>query len=136
MRMMYILIGIVVLSLVYVRVAPSDPARWHRPISAQDAGETTGRNSYLVVKSGVTPDQFAHLVAVAGAASRTESLDGDESSGLFTFVTRSRLIGFPDYTTIQLVGDVLSIQARSRFGYGDGGVNRARVLAWLAAADL
>jgi len=50
--------------------------------------------------------------------------------------TRSRLWGFPDYTTVVATehegAPVLMIHARLRFGKADLGVNKARVQAWLA----
>ncbi|HHB81701.1 MAG TPA: DUF1499 domain-containing protein, partial [Aliiroseovarius sp.] len=47
-----------------------------------------------------------------------------------TFVTRSRLWGFPDYTTIAYADGRITIFARLRFGRSDLGVNAARVGAW------
>jgi uncharacterized protein (DUF1499 family) len=44
-----------------------------------------------------------------------------------TYVTRSRWIGFPDYTTIEQDGDVIKLYARLRFGQSDLGVNKARL---------
>ncbi|MEM9126862.1 MAG: DUF1499 domain-containing protein, partial [Pseudomonadota bacterium] len=70
---------------------------------------------------------------IARASARTSVLAGSVSDGLVTYVTRSRLIGFPDYTTAQQDGDTLRIHARLRFGRSDFGVNRNRVDTWLAA---
>jgi uncharacterized protein (DUF1499 family) len=59
---------------------------------------------------------------------------------MITYVQRSRIIGFPDYITVKAVpmetglpeaGAGLIVYSRSRYGYGDFGVNRARVEAWL-----
>ena len=53
-----------------------------------------------------------------------------------TYVTRSALWGFPDYTSVKVVpdgaGSVVTIFARARFGESDIGVNRARVERWLS----
>jgi len=55
-------------------------------------------------------------------------------AGRITYVTRSRLWGFPDYTTVQVIpgaaGATLALHARARFGQSDVGVNRARVERW------
>jgi uncharacterized protein (DUF1499 family) len=52
--------------------------------------------------------------------------------GRITYITRTKIIGFPDYTTVQQDGDVLRIHGRLRFGRKDFGVNKARVDGWLA----
>ena len=50
---------------------------------------------------------------------------------MITYVTRSRVFGFPDYTTVRQAGDTLEIHGRLRFGESDMGVNAARVDGWL-----
>ena len=47
------------------------------------------------------------------------------------FVTRSRVMGFPDITQVFVRDGVLTIHAHLVFGSSDLGVNKARVLAWL-----
>ena len=60
-----------------------------------------------------------------GALSAYQSLDD--------LIIRSRVFGFPDYTTVQQDGDTLRIYGRLRFGRRDFDVNRTRVDGWLAA---
>ena len=48
-----------------------------------------------------------------------------------TYVTRTKFMGFPDYTTARQDGDFLKVYARLRFGRSDLGVNGARIADWL-----
>lgn len=145
MRLAGPILGLGVLALlglaVWVRLAPSDPAVWHvDPETVRDRG---ARNSYLVAPGGdaappevpMTPDQVAsRLDAIALAAARTTRLAGQ--GDFVTYLTRSALFGFPDYTSVRIrptaTGSQVLIFARSRFGDSDLGVNRARVDAWIA----
>jgi uncharacterized protein (DUF1499 family) len=56
------------------------------------------------------------------------------------YVARSALLNFPDLVTAQVKpngtgGSALILYSRSVYGYGDLGVNRKRLTAWLAAID-
>jgi uncharacterized protein (DUF1499 family) len=122
----------------YVRLAPSDPARWHvAPLAEGPAGEVVvaGLNRAtlrLGPEAGAPADLLARLDAVALATPRTVRLAGSVEAGRITWITRSALWGFPDYTTAEVRPDGLAIEARSRFGQGDMGVNAARLRDWLA----
>jgi hypothetical protein len=54
---------------------------------------------------------------------------------MITWVTRSAVLGFPDYTTAAARAEgsatALALHARLRFGRGDFGVNAARLRHWL-----
>lgn len=121
--------------LVYVRLAPSDPARWHiDPLALPDpASPNFARADELIAAPAETV--AARLAAVAQAEGAVR-LAGDDRFA--TWVSRSRWMGFPDYTTIRLEpaegGTRLIALARARFGYSDLGVNRARLERWIAAA--
>lgn len=129
------MIAAVVLALVaivigYVRLAPIDPAVWHVPPGVTaDADLANG----ALRRRETGPEGLARLAALALATPRTRIAFGSVDSGMVTFVTRSRLIGFPDYATARQNGDWLEICARSRFGGSDWGVNKARIDAWLQA---
>jgi uncharacterized protein (DUF1499 family) len=113
---------------VWVRLAPSDPARWHvAPKAAQDRDMRAG--VIRVIDGGA--DDLARLDAIIRATPRTAHLAGSLDEGMLTYVTRSALWGFPDYTTIVQRGGNLTIHARLRFGRSDSGVNKARVARWL-----
>lgn len=137
-------------AVLYVRTAPSDPTAWHvDPMAA----ERTGRpNDFLVrppgffgadMESRIYPLAIGTLSrafdAVAASEPRVSRLAGNPDEGFVTYVARSRLIGFPDYVSVRVVpagdGVALAIWSRARFGYGDGGVNQARVERWIEGAE-
>jgi uncharacterized protein (DUF1499 family) len=135
----YLALGLlvaVVAFAAYVRLAPSDPGRWNvAPVADGPAGEVVvaGLNSAtlrLGPEAGAAADLLARLDAVALAAPRTTRLAGGVEEGRITWVTRSALWGFPDYTTAEVRPDGLGIAARSRFGQSDMGVNAARLRDW------
>ncbi len=52
------------------------------------------------------------------------------------FVARSKLCNYPDLIAIQITPDSMpALYSRSIYGQSDLGVNRARLVAWLAALD-
>ncbi len=67
------------------------------------------------------------------ATPRTTLLAGSAGEGLLTFQTRSLIWGFPDYTTVTVENGLLIVYGRLRFGRSDIGVNKARILSWLAS---
>mgnify|MGYP000701681118 CR=1 FL=1 len=79
------------------------------------------------------PDTLEQLDMIARATPRTRVLAGSLAEGRYTYVTRSAIIGFPDFTTVEQQADVVRIHARQRFGSSDLGVNAARVDGWLQA---
>jgi hypothetical protein len=146
MRVMGIVAGGVVLAILglmaFVRLAPSDPERWHTaPDIAlwQDGpwGQVvalTGAATLRLAPDTAPPDDLlARLDAVAMATPRTQRLTGSVAEGRITWLTRSALWGFPDYTTAQVMPDGLYVHARLRFGREDMGVNARRLTDWLAA---
>ncbi|QYX58346.1 DUF1499 domain-containing protein [Roseovarius sp. SCSIO 43702] len=139
-------LGVVVGALVlggalYVRLAPSDPARWHRPADLSGFGHFEGSNWHVWRGSGDRA-LFERLDGIIREEPRTKVLAGSVEEGMITYVTRSKVWGFPDYATLRLYGDAgdedgprhIEINSRARFGKSDLGVNRARVERWLAAA--
>lgn len=126
-----------------VRLAPVDPARWH----SDPAKAAKGRAGGFALRPGgdaeppvfAVPDLLARLDAIAMASPRTTRISGSVEDGRITYQTRSRLWGFPDYTTIATASDedgtMPIIDARLRFGRSDLGVNRTRVEDWLAQLD-
>lgn len=116
----------------YVRLAPSDPARWH--VLPDGVEEGTGAG-YALRRIEATPETLAALDEIARATPRTTILAGSVEDGIVTYVTRSALMGFPDYTTVSLSDGALTLYARLRFGQSDLGVNAARLEAWLRALE-
>ncbi len=125
---LFAIVILVVAMLAWVRLAPSNPARWHQP--PQIGSDKDFRSGAArLVEAG--PDGLARLDAIAMATPRTTRLAGAVEDGMVTWITRTAMIGFPDYTTAQQDGDRLKILARQRFGRSDLGVNRARLQRWL-----
>ncbi len=156
----FVLVGVALFDA-YVRLAPSHPSVWHQPAPPELSGYMvpdwqTKPPADLVVprengafvqfrtsndvtlESGIAPgvDPLRRLDAIALATPRTTRLAGSPESGMITWVTRSALWGFPDYTTAQaiptsMVGQLIEINARQRFGKADLGVNAARLREWV-----
>ncbi|WP_116130919.1 DUF1499 domain-containing protein [Tropicimonas sp. IMCC34043] len=131
--------------LVVFRMAPSDPKRWH----VDPATGVSGNGRFVVAPAGgdrtgpvvpLAPEAMLQQIdRIAAATPRTCRLAGDPASGRVTYITRSRVFGFPDYTSVAaMAGDGGAqpvIFARQRFGKSDLGVNRKRVESWLAALE-
>jgi uncharacterized protein (DUF1499 family) len=119
----------------WVRLSPSDPARWH----GDPAQGAAGDNSHVARAFLPEPPEaaLAAFDAVALAEPRTQRLAGSVAEGRVTYVTRSAVWGFPDYTTVAAEaaegGAWLVIHARARYGRSDLGVNAGRVGRWLVA---
>lgn len=131
-----IIVTLVVLALagavIWVRIAPSTPAYWHRdPVTMPDPR----RPNFARVDRIVTMS-LAEVDAAISTAARAEGAEVlADDGGFTTWLVRTPVMGFPDYVGIHLipVGEATRIVAlsRSRFGYGDMGVNRARLNRWL-----
>lgn len=126
-----VLLVVLVLAIglaVYVRVAPSDPARWHvMPDDVTDRDLEGG--AMRVVDAG--EGGLARLHEIVTDTPRTTVLAGSVEEGMITYVTRSKVFGFPDYTTVQQSGGKIRLYGRLRFGKSDLGVNAKRVDGWL-----
>ena len=119
---------IVLAGLAWIRFAPSDPAVWHvDPQVTADQDLAGGVRRRIPAQDGT----FAALDRIILATPRTEVLAGSVDEGKVTYITRSKWMGFPDYTTVMKNEDILELFARSRFGQSDMGVNKARVENWL-----
>jgi hypothetical protein len=133
-----LLIGAILLGFAaYVRLVPSDPARWHVSPTVDVPWDTVqpGRGSAtlrLSLAKGAPADLLARLDALAMATPRTTRLAGSLEAGRITWITRSALWGFPDYTTAEVRPDGLYVLSRLRFGSEDMGVNAARLTDWLS----
>jgi len=148
-RVLYALLLLIVGGMAYVRLAPDDPARWHvDPRLGIDGGKAElpapdrvvtvdrGARARIVIADTPPEDALARLDAVARATPRTTRLAGSPGEGRITWVTRSLLIGFPDYTTAAAeasgAATTIDLFARQRYGRGDMGVNAARLRDWIA----
>jgi hypothetical protein len=125
--------------LAYVRLAPSDPAVWNvDPSDRFDVAGSAPWGQVVALQGGAilrieaeTPmDVLSQLDAIALQSPRTRRLAGSANEGRITWVTRSNLWGFPDYTTAAAGPDAVYVFARLRFGKSDLGVNAARLRDW------
>lgn len=123
---------------IYVRLAPADPSRWHL-VPYPGSGARAARDGFTVwheTGPGAAAAVMARLDRIIRATPRTRVFAGSLPEGMVTYVTRSRIWGFPDYTTVaQEAGDRIVIHGRLRFGRSDLGVNRRRIEAWIARLD-
>lgn len=111
------------------RLLSSNPDDWHKKTEFDVDQTLTGGVYRILPEKAQRLMQFA---AIAGQDSATTVLAGSIESGMVTFVSRSKVFGLPDYTTVWQDGADLKIHARLRFGYKDFGVNAARVDEWIA----
>jgi uncharacterized protein (DUF1499 family) len=123
----------------YVRLAPTDPDLWHADLAADGFDPSAGQLFCITPTSRYGPLEdpaaaLANLDAIAVATPRTKRLAGSATEGRITWVTRSRFMDYPDFTTAQVMeGPGLCVYGRQRFGQGDWGVNAARIGAWMQA---
>jgi uncharacterized protein (DUF1499 family) len=125
-----------------------------RPIDMNQMERPASPNTALAAPAGFTPKPdivtpqyavpapqlYAGVLAVAGSQPRTFLAMDDQTRFQAQFVARSAWLNFPDLIVAQINtagadASTLVLYSRSVYGYGDFGVNRARVTTWLAALD-
>jgi hypothetical protein len=120
---------IVLALMAYVRLAPIDPAVWHQPIDeVADSDRPNGAVRIIAGGAGRLDQLNDRMLAL----SRTHLIAGSVENGRMTYVTRSKVFGFPDFTTIEASGDQIRLFARLKYGKSDLGVNRARLEGLIA----
>ncbi len=133
MTIIYLLIVLIALLVLYIRLAPSDVRIWHDTVSF-GADEDLPGSVIRTIPGG--EDRLQRLIDIVESTPRTTKLAGSLEEKRLTYVTRSKTIGFPDYTTIGLTDDTqIAIYGRLRFGRHDFDVNRTRVEGWIAALE-
>lgn len=125
----WLLLLVLVIGLAYIRLAPSNPDKWHRDIRAEQNEDRANGAVRIIPGDG---ESFRKAIGLLGNLPRTHRIDDGSDPNHATFVTRSVVFGFPDYTTVQHTGDQLKLFARLRFGKSDLGVNRKRLEAVLS----
>ena len=125
MGFLVVVLTITVMLAVYVRYAPL-PLILDVPVVIVDTDIVGGFTAVRPITS--TKDELkSQITKVALATPRTQKI----SDSPLIFVTRSRLIGFPDTTTFDIQNDIMIIHAHLVYGRSDMGVNKARILSWL-----
>ena len=122
--LVWIVLAVVLAGLLFIRLAPMDATKVHQPVTA--TADKTGVGNAVRVIAG-DAQVLAQVDSAARALARTQVVAGSVEDGIITYVTRSQVFGFPDYTTVQLVDDQIRMFARLRFGRSDFGVNAARL---------
>ena len=125
---------LVVFGLLWIRFSPIYNESWHVTTRADRDKAFMGGVIRFLPAAGKA--ELSQLVAVIEKTQRTKHIAGGEKEGMLTYVTRTKVFGFPDFTTLWLSDTGLHIYARVRFGRIDFGVNRARVADWLNQAGL
>ncbi|MGP9789728.1 DUF1499 domain-containing protein [Roseinatronobacter sp. NSM] len=139
-----VLVVLAVAVAAYIRLAPSDPATWHEDPRLVARPKTPNFHLIRMVGGDAMPPIFqmspAALAAQVDEIARrggAQLLAGSVAQGHMTYLTRTPVMGFPDYTTVMIEpagdGAALLAFARARFGHSDMGNNRARLQAWIAA---
>ncbi|WP_286193472.1 DUF1499 domain-containing protein [Tropicibacter sp. R16_0] len=128
MTVVWVLLALLILGMAFIRLAPSDPARWHVAPKGDVDKDLTGGVVRVVQTGQLGLKKFNAIVQADGT---TRVLAGSVDEGMVTYISRTKVMGFPDYTTAQQDGDTLRIYGRLRFGRSDMGVNRKRVDGWL-----
>ena len=141
--LLWLVLIVVAAFMAYVRLAPSDPTVWNIHVTPSQIGEKQSAGGYLWSEqiTGDGTEQLRALDRIILDTPRTTLLAGSVDEKQLTYVTRSAVMGFPDYTTIGVyegkIGNVdlryLEINGRSRFGSSDLGVNAKRIKGWLDA---
>lgn len=127
------------MALLWNRVLPIDHDRWHAdPADEEDLGfagvRFIGRDAPRYPED---PDTVLTTIQdIALSEPGTRLLEGDIDEGMLTFVTRSKVCGLVDFTTVKAVNEgavtKLSIASRSRTRLpGLEGANAERVDRWL-----
>ena len=116
----------------WVRIAPNDAATWNvEPASVADP--TTPNFARLDQVTALSPDEAAAAISAQANAEGAVVLAGDWPH--VTYLARTRVMAYPDFVSIRLTavegGTQVVAFSRSRFGYGDGGANRARLRRWI-----
>lgn len=128
----YLLIFLIVGMAIYIRTAPIDTDHWHQPIHSEVDNTMKGGAIRILPNS---QGAFAALNGALKSLERTEVIAGSADSGHVTYVTRSKWIGFPDYTTLEQSENNIKMYARLRFGRRDMGVNAARLRKLMSSID-
>lgn len=145
--MKYVVYLIAVLAAWYLIGSRVDnPARWH--VDPLTAAKPRTPNAYRMLppsEGGKAPVFDMDPVALARAFDavvmaepRTKRLDGSPEDGFVTYVQRSKLMRYPDYISVKFLDQgegraSFAAFSRSRYGYSDRGVNRARLKRWSEA---
>ncbi|WP_082176410.1 DUF1499 domain-containing protein [Pseudaestuariivita atlantica] len=128
MKILLLIAAALAALMLYIRLAPSDPDRWHAtPTQTEDTNLSGGAVRVLTAPR----EDFVALDAIIRDTPRTQVLAGSVDENKVTYITRSAFWGFPDYTTVDYAQGRLRVFGRLRFGQSDLSVNAKRIDGWL-----
>lgn len=124
-----------------VRLVPLDVAARHKMPEMPEPGTGTWSERdgvHVALDLEASPGELlGRFDALVAKSPRTKQFAGSVNEGLITYVTRSALWGFPDFTTVAAraegSGTRILIHGRMSFPGSDWGTNRARVERWIEA---
>ncbi len=131
------------------------PAPDHQAISFEDLVLKPSPNQFLVCDPAVCSAEphltskiynvsalvlRRHFAGIISSSPRIARLDTSDHFMQTDYIQRSAMMQYPDLIAVRYVSlsdetSTLYIYSRSVFGYGDGGVNKARIEGWLAKLD-
>lgn len=138
-----IIIFLIVLTAVYVRLAPVDLTSIHVQAEAREPGDYPSAGGFIAVREINEPTQNmrAAINRIILETPRTERVAGDIGTTVMTYRTRSAVFGLPDFAAISFIEKganendkpLMIINSHLVYGGSDIGVNKRRVKAWLDA---
>ena len=141
------------LTLFLISTASHDPQVWH--VDPLEVEACTSPNCFRVAPDGSTTERIDEVAPVyadrgiilaqafhdfALTQRSTQHVAGLPTGQHMTYVQRSERLKMPDYISVKFIDlendtSTIAIYSQSRYGYGDLGVNEARVKAWLTALE-
>jgi len=141
-----LLVGLLIVAILTVRLWPLDVSTIETDAFSATALETPNYfiNSDEEGGFNLDADELAQgIQTIIMATPRMKQVSITADGRNQTYVARSAVFGFPDFISVSIKGNSdgsssVKLFSRSRFGYSDLGVNKRRVLGWLAdiRADL
>lgn len=127
MKTLIFVIVVILIVTIYARLSPVRATAKHdQPLVDADTDCEGGFTAVRPIYSD--PNAIlARLTDIALQTPRTTKL----SDTPLRFVTRSRLMNFPDITTVAVRENALVLHGHLTMGRNDMGVNQARILDWL-----
>ncbi len=132
---------VILLALAFVRFAPINMISAHKepqlgqPIKQAATIDQSGGFYTSRILDGFPGENMRQIDEIIRNTPRTSVVAGSVSSGMVTYVTRSRILGFPDLTTVKVEltkdGTHLWLWGRLKYGLSDYDVNKRRILGWL-----
>ena len=141
-EILFLLIGLSLAAMIWIRFSPIDMDQFH--VDPADADEPAGNGFRLIGREAPRfpghPDTVLQaFIDIALNEPRTRQVEGGIDEGMISFVSRTKIMGFPDIITVKATDELeetkLSVISRARYGGSDWGVNRERLDRWLGEME-